>query len=208
MFKRMMIISLVILSSLFLISCNKNTSTTNDNTTNEVVEDPKVRMYLSNGMTINLELYPKIAPRTVNNFLSLVDSAFYNGTIFHRIIDNFMIQGGGFYIENNALKAKDANKIVGEFNANGYTNNLLHEAGVLSMARGNDYNSASSQFFICSADSHHLDGNYAAFGRCADTESLNNVVALSKVKTIAISATFTDFPEDPITITKIERVTK
>ena len=109
---------------------------------------------------------------------------------------------------NNALKHKESKTIVGEFSANGYTNNLLHEAGVLSMARATDYNSASSQFFICSADSHHLDGNYAAFGRCADIESLNNVIVLSKVKTVAISSSFTDFPEEPISITKIERVTK
>ena len=111
---------------------------------------------------IILALDEKTAPITVNNFLDLANSGFYNGLTFHRIIKDFMIQGG----DPDATGGGGSdNKIKGEFSANGVTNNISHVRGVISMARSNAYNSASSQFFICNADSTHLDGSYAAFGK-------------------------------------------
>ena len=111
---------------------------------------------------ITAELYPDIAPVTVANFLKLVHAGFYDGLTFHRIIQGFMIQGGD--PKGNGTGGS-GEKIKGEFSANGWTNELSHQRGVLSMARSSDMNGASSQFFIVHADSPHLDGNYAAFGR-------------------------------------------
>ena len=116
---------------------------------------------------IILELDPKTAPITVDNFLTLANDGFYDGLTFHRIIENFMIQGGDPKANgtggNTDKNGKEIN-IKGEFSANGVENNLAHKRGVISMARSNDYDSASSQFFICNADYPSLDGNYAAFG--------------------------------------------
>lgn len=110
---------------------------------------------------IEVELDNKTAPITVKNFIDLVNKKFYDGTTFHRIIDDFMIQGGG-YLKSGVKK--EANTIKGEFKSNGVENNISHKRGVISMARSNSKNSASSQFFITQADSLDLDGNYAAFG--------------------------------------------
>lgn len=110
--------------------------------------------------TIKVELDPKNAPITVANFVKLAESGFYNGLTFHRIIEGFMMQGGA-----PASEADAADTIVGEFTANGYDNQLKHTRGVISMARANAYDSASSQFFIVHEDSPHLDGKYAAFGK-------------------------------------------
>ncbi len=116
---------------------------------------------------IILELDPKTAPITVDNFLTLANDGFYDGLTFHRIIENFMIQGGDPKANgtggNTDKNGKEIN-IKGEFSANGVVNNISHKRGVISMARSNDYDSASSQFFICNADYPSLDGNYAAFG--------------------------------------------
>ena len=111
--------------------------------------------------TIRAELYGDTAPITVANFLKLVDEGFYDGLTFHRIISGFMIQGGD--PQGNGYGGSDQT-IVGEFSANGYENSITHVRGVISMARSNDYNSASSQFFIMHQTSHNLDGQYAAFG--------------------------------------------
>ncbi len=166
--------------------------------------NPNVTIVLNDGRKIRCELYPEIAPISVKNFLELVEQNFYDGVIFHRVIDKFMIQTGGYYIENNTLFDKAApNTIKGEFAANGFENNLKHKLGVLSMARTNDPNSASSQFFICSASSPHLDGNYAAFGKVIDDESLANVLDISHVETANIGYGFSDFPVEPITIKTI-----
>ena len=132
------------------------------------------------GGRIIIELYPDVAPTTVENFKNLVQQKFYDGIIFHRVIDNFMIQAGdptgtGYY-------GSDAN-IKGEFAANGFENNLLHTRGVVSMARGKSYDSASSQFFICQADSPHLDGQYAAFGKVI--AGMSTVDSIASVKTNA-----------------------
>lgn len=118
----------------------------------------KVEMVVRDYGTIELELYPDIAPKTVENFVELVNEGFYDGNCFHRIIDGFMIQGG------MDLSGKVKN-IPGEFSANGFENDLKHTEGVISMARANDPDSASSQFFIMVGDAWWLDGNYAAFGK-------------------------------------------
>jgi len=117
---------------------------------------------MEHGQVIQGELYPDIAPETVRNFVKLVDTGFYDGTIFHRVIPGFMIQGGD---PTGTGMGGPGHTIRGEFAENGFQNNLKHERGVLSMARSADPNSAGSQFFIMVADSPHLDGKYAAFGR-------------------------------------------
>ena len=133
------------------------------------MSNPIVTIEMENGAQIKAELYPEIAPNTVNNFVSLVKKGFYDGVIFHRVIDRFMIQTGGYYIEGNTLMEKEGAKTIkGEFASNGVENTLKHKIGVLSMARTNDPNSASGQFFICSASCAHLDGAYAAFGKVID----------------------------------------
>ncbi|MFI3205682.1 MAG: peptidylprolyl isomerase [Clostridia bacterium] len=108
------------------------------------------------------ELYPEIAPNTVNNFISLIEEEFYNGVIFHRVIPGFMIQGGD---PNGTGTGGPGHHIAGEFSANGFENNLKHSEGVLSMARTKDPDSAGSQFFIMVDDAPYLDGQYAAFGK-------------------------------------------
>lgn len=113
--------------------------------------------------TIELELYGDVAPVSVGNFVALAESGYYDGLTFHRIIKDFMMQGGD--IDGDGFSNGDKDTIVGEFSANGYTNDISHERGVVSMARTQDPNSASTQFFICHADSPHLDGQYAAFGK-------------------------------------------
>lgn len=131
-----------------------NTSTTKSN--------PIVTITMANGDQIKAELYPDIAPNTVKNFISLVKKGFYNGLIFHRVIPGFMIQGGD---PNGNGTGGPGYSIKGEFSGNGFTNNLKHERGVLSMARTQEPNSAGSQFFIMVAANSSLDGNYAAFGK-------------------------------------------
>ena len=138
----------------------------------------KVKITMESGDAITLELYPEIAPITVENFVSLVKEGFYNGLIFHRVIAGFMIQGGdplgsGFGGSDKTIK--------GEFKLNGVENNLSHQRGVISMARSQMPNSASSQFFICHADATFLDGQYAAFGRVI--EGIETVDEIAKVKT-------------------------
>ncbi len=121
-----------------------------------------VRIEMENGAKIEIELYPEVAPKTVENFENLVKEGFYDGLIFHRVIKGFMIQGGDPL--GNGMGGSDK-KIKGEFRANGFNNTLKHERGVISMARAYDPNSASSQFFIMHKDAPHLDGQYAAFGK-------------------------------------------
>lgn len=168
-------------------------------------DDIYVQIVLSDNRKINLELYYDKAPITVKNFVKLAQEGFYEDTIFHRVIEDFMIQGGGYTMKNGKVtQKKGASKIKGEFSNNGYKkNNIKHVAGVISMARSNDYNSASGQFFICSATSTHLDGNYAAFGRTTDSKSKQIVINISKVKTYKYSSSFTDMPEQVIKIKKV-----
>lgn len=132
--------------------------------TGDIIEGgdhPVVTITMENGGVMKLELYPEVAPITVENFKKLIKEGFYDGLTFHRIIRGFMVQGGD--PQGNGMGGSDKN-IKGEFSSNGVKNNLSHKRGVISMARSNDKNSASSQFFICLGDSDHLDGDYAAFG--------------------------------------------
>ena len=159
---------------------------------------------LTNGKDINLMCDTAVAPKSVEQFISLVKSNYYNGTIFHRVIENFMIQTGGYKIENDALKEMDkVDSIVGEFASNGFDNKLKHQLGVISMARTMDKNSATSQFFICSATCPWLDGEYAAFGQTVDQQSNDAVLEISKVQTCAPHPAFADFPVKPIGIETI-----
>ncbi len=124
--------------------------------------NPIVTIKLADEKVIKAELYPEIAPNTVNNFISLVKSGFYNGICFHRVINGFMIQGGD---PTGVGSGGPGYSIKGEFTSNGFKNNLKHSRGVLSMARTMAPNSAGSQFFIMHQDSPHLDGQYASFGK-------------------------------------------
>lgn len=135
--------------------------------------DPTLKMYIKASSSfgddelgvITIELYPDIAPISVSNFLKLAKSGFYNGTVFHRVIRDFVIQGGD---PTGTGAGGPGWSIKGEFAANGVKNDLKHTRGVLSMARAMDYDSAGSQFFIMHADAPHLDGEYAAFGKVTD----------------------------------------
>lgn len=148
---------------------------------------------MENGKEIKLELYPDKAPITVENFLKLVKDGFYDGLIFHRVIKDFMIQGGD--PQGTGMGgAKD--KIKGEFLMNGVPNDIRHERGVISMARAQNPNSASSQFFIVHKDSFFLDGQYAAFGKVVD--GMDTVDEIAGVKT--------DFSDRPLNDCKMKRV--
>lgn len=146
--------------------------------------------------TIKLELDEKAAPITVANFKKLVAENFYDGLTFHRVIAGFMIQGGDPL--GNGMGGSDEN-IKGEFAANGVPNPIRHEKGVISMARAQNPNSASSQFFICQADCSFLDGQYAAFGKV--TEGIEVVDAIAAVKT-----DFSDKPTTPVVIESIREI--
>ena len=155
-----------------------------------------VEIKIKNSGTIKLELYPDKAPKTVANFEKLVKEGFYDGLTFHRVISGFMIQGGDPL--GNGMGGSEEN-IPGEFAANGFDNPIRHERGVISMARAQDPNSASSQFFIMHADGFFLDGNYAAFGKVVE--------GIEEVDKIAAVATnFMDMPEEPQIIESIKLV--
>ena len=139
--------------------------------------NPIVKINIKDLGTITAELYPKAAPITVENFISLAKSGFYSGLIFHRVIAGFMIQGGGF---DTSFQQKEAKSIKGEFLINGVPNPIRHERGVLSMARTQVKDSASSQFFIMHADSAFLDGQYAAFGKVTDGIEIVDKIAASR----------------------------
>ena len=137
-------------------------------------KNPIVTIEMENGDKMVAELYPHIAPNTVKNFVTLVNQGFYNGVGFHRVIEGFMIQGG---CPNGNGMGGPGYSIAGEFASNGFTNNLKHEKGVLSMARTMQPNSAGSQFFIMHKNSPHLDGQYAAFGRVIEGMDVVNEIA-------------------------------
>ena len=157
--------------------------------------NPIVTITMENGDVMKAELYPEIAPNTVNNFIDLVQKGFYNGLIFHRVIPGFMIQGG---CPNGNGMGGPGYSIKGEFSQNGFANNLKHTPGVLSMARAMHPDSAGSQFFIMHKTSPHLDGAYAAFGKV--TEGLEIVDK--------IASTPTDFRDMPLEPQKIRTITE
>lgn len=159
-----------------------------------MVQNPIVTFTMENGDVIKAELYPDIAPISVNNFVSLVSKGFYDGLIFHRVIRGFMIQGGD---PEGTGCGGPGYSIKGEFAANGVENNLKHTEGVLSMARSMMPDSAGSQFFIMHKNSPHLDGSYAAFGKV-----IEGMEAVNK-----IAETATDYSDRPLEDQVMKRVT-
>ena len=141
------------------------------------MSNPIVTIEMENGGVMKAELYPDIAPNTVNNFISLAQSGFYDGLIFHRVIPGFMIQGGD---PDGAGTGGPGYSIKGEFSQNGFKNDLIHERGVLSMARTMEPNSAGSQFFVMVDDAPHLDGSYAAFGKVIEGMETADAIAAAK----------------------------
>ena len=158
--------------------------------------NPKVVIELDNGKKMYLELFPEVAPITVENFLKLVDDNFYAGIIFHRVIEDFMIQGGD---PTGTGMGGSNQKIKGEFLANGVENYIPHVRGVISMARSRDNNSASSQFFICHANAPHLNGSYAAFGYLYEGYDCLDFIA-------GVKTNYNDKPLVDVTIESIKRV--
>ena len=163
--------------------------------------NPIIKITVKNFGEMTAELYPEKAPLTVENFLSLVKKGFFSGLIFHRIIPGFMIQGGGY---TERFSETDAASIKGEFASNGFRkNDLKHTRGVFSMARTNQPNSASSQFFVMHADAPYLDGQYAAFGKLTDGfDTLDQIAAVPTGR----MGWFDDVPKTPVVIEKIEVV--
>lgn len=160
----------------------------------------KVKFTMENGGEFIVELYPEFAPKTVENFVKLVRKGFYNGLTFHRVVEDFMAQGGD--PEGIGMGGSDE-EIYGEFISNGFTQNTLsHQRGVISMARSSDPNSASSQFFICYGDASFLDGSYAAFGKV--TEGMEIVDEFLEVERVYGSDGALSKPVEPIVIEKAE----
>ncbi len=156
--------------------------------------NPIVTMTMDDGSGIKLELYPEVAPITVENFVSLIKKGFYDGLIFHRVISGFMIQGGD---PQGTGMGGPGYEIKGEFASNGIKNDLKHERGVISMARSMRPDSAGSQFFIMHQNAPHLDGQYAAFGKVI--EGIDVVDKIAAVKT--------DYSDRPLTEQKIKSMT-
>ena len=166
--------------------------------------NPIIKINVRDFGTMTAELYPEKAPKTVANFLKLIEEGFFEGLIFHRIIKGFMIQGGGY---DEAMEHKDCESIPGEFKANGFMqNDLKHTRGVLSMARTSDPDSASSQFFVMHMDAPHLDAQYAGFGKV--TEGLDVLDAIASVKTGSYGWYMQDVPKTPIVIESMEIVSR
>ena len=159
-----------------------------------MAQNPIVTITMKSGDVIKLELYPEIAPTSVNNFISLVNKNFYNGLIFHRVIRGFMIQGG---CPDGTGMGGPGYSIKGEFRQNGFDNDLKHTEGVLSMARSMHPDSAGSQFFIMHKNSPHLDGSYAAFGKVIEGMDVVNKIA----------ETPTDYSDRPLEKQIMETVT-
>ncbi len=169
-----------------------------------MAENPIVTITMENGDVIKAELYPEIAPNTVNNFISLIKKGFYNGLIFHRVINGFMIQGG---CPDGTGMGGPGYSIKGEFSANHFRNDLRHTEGVLSMARAMNPDSAGSQFFIMHKAAPHLDGAYAAFGKVTggmdvvnriageDTDYRDRPLTEQKIKTVTVETFGTEYPE-------------
>ena len=169
-----------------------------------MAQNPIVTIEMKTGDVIKAELYPEIAPNTVNNFISLISKGYYNGLIFHRVINGFMIQGG---CPEGTGTGGPGYSIAGEFAQNGFENNLSHTPGVLSMARSMMPDSAGSQFFIMHETSPHLDGSYAAFGKVIEGMDIVNKIATTNtdysdrpledqvMKSVTVDTFGVDYPE-------------
>lgn len=152
-----------------------------------MAQNPIVTFTMENGDVFKAELYPDVAPQSVNNFISLINKNFYNGLIFHRVIKGFMIQGGD---PEGTGMGGPGYSIKGEFSSNGFKNDLKHTEGVLSMARSMFPDSAGSQFFVMHKTSPHLDGDYAAFGKVIEGMEVVNAIA-------EVDTDFSDRPRTP-----------
>ena len=169
-----------------------------------MANNPIVTIEMENGAVMRAELYPEVAPNTVNNFISLIRKGFYDGVIFHRCIPGFMIQGG---CPQGTGMGGPGYCIPGEFSQNGFQNDLAHDRGVLSMARAMDPDSAGSQFFIMVDKAPHLDGDYAAFGRIVEGMETADAIVSQKtdwqdrprqrqaMKTVTVETFGVDYPE-------------
>ncbi len=169
-----------------------------------MTKNPVVTFTMENGDVIKAELYPDVAPVSVNNFISLIQKSFYDGLIFHRVIRGFMIQGGD---PEGTGCGGPGYSIKGEFSANGVENHLKHTEGVLSMARSMAPDSAGSQFFIMHKNAPHLDGSYAAFGKVVEGMDIVNKIAETatdysdrpledqRIKTVTVETFGVDYPE-------------
>ncbi|MCI5569104.1 MAG: peptidylprolyl isomerase [Candidatus Alectryocaccobium sp.] len=168
------------------------------------MSNPIITITMRNGDVMKAELYPDVAPNTVNNFISLVKKGYFNGLTFHRIISGFMIQGG---CPNGTGMGGPGYCIKGEFSQNGFKNDLSHTPGVLSMARAMDPNSAGSQFFIMHKAANYLDGQYAAFGKITEGMDIVNKIAETEtgfndrpvepqvIDTVTVETFGVDYPE-------------
>ncbi len=170
-----------------------------------MAQNPIVTITMENGDVMTAELYPEIAPVSVNNFISLIKKGYYDGLIFHRVIRGFMIQGG---CPNGTGTGGPGYNIKGEFSSNGFENNLKHTEGILSMARAMHPDSAGSQFFIMHKTSPHLDGSYAAFGKVtpesmevvnriaeSPTDYMDRPMTEQKIKSMTVECFGTEYPE-------------
>lgn len=168
------------------------------------MQNPVITIEMENGDVMKAELYPEIAPNTVNNFISLIKKGYYDGLIFHRVIKGFMLQGG---CPNGNGMGGPGYCVKGEFSQNGFKNDLKHTEGVLSMARSMDQDSAGSQFFVMHKVSPHLDGSYAAFGKVTEGMDIVDKIAAvrvdwndkpmkeQKIKKITVDTFGTEYPE-------------
>ena len=204
--KSISVIAVILSIVMLLASCGKGSDNSTPTPAPASTPDPELvknkitaTIELEDYDDITIELYPDLAPETVENFVELAEDGFYDGTVFHRVIEDFMIQGGG-YDEN--LKQKKASDVKGEFAANGFENTLSHVRGVISMARAQDMDSATSQFFIVQQDATYLDGQYAAFGIVTDGMDVVDEIASVRTGSVAASG-MEDVPVDPVIIETI-----
>lgn len=209
---KLLVLLMLMISGSMLVGCGnnkkdeskeqgKNVEENNDKSTenkNDEKDLPTVTIEVKGFGTMKGELYPNKAPNTVNNFIALANSGFYNGLTFHRIIPDFMIQGGD---PDGVGTGGPGYSIKGEFSSNGFDNDIKHTEGILSMARSRDKDSAGSQFFIMTKTASHLDGEYAAFGKI--TEGID---VLHKIESVKRGAN--DKPEEPVVIESIKVDTK
>ena len=201
--RKKIILALCLVMSLCLVACSNKTNK-NEETRIPPKELPIATIVVKNYGTIEAELYPHIAPNTVNNFIYLANSGFYDGLTFHRVIKDFMIQGGD---PNGNGTGGPGYSIKGEFSNNNFKNNLKHTEGVLSMARSQNKNSAGSQFFIVTKDQPGLDGDYATFGKVisgmdvvhkiedAQTDSNDKPLKSVIIESIKVDTKGIDYPE-------------
>ena len=194
--RKKLFIGAMTIALLSLVGCSSNNKENNTNVSQENL--PTATISIKDFGDVEVELYPNIAPNTVNNFISLANDGFYDGTTFHRVIKDFMIQGGD--PDGNGTGGPGYS-IKGEFTNNGFQNDLAHTEGVISMARSSLPDSAGSQFFIMTSTSPHLDGEYAAFGKV--TDGMDVVREIENTETNS-----SDMPVNTVTIESVKVDTK